>query len=459
MPNHSPHPNSLSPHSKQQPASAFQWPIPPPSPSHLKPINNTTSTNSFVSTSPNMNEITVREILDRYSSDSELLKYILTAKSEEDKKKAARDTLKAEEARIQIRQMDLDLAREQVKAAARHDRQPQQGPPPTLSIQQPLPPPPPPSIQQPPSQQPPTLPPPLPSSQPQPYGPYYGLAPVQQQLLARFHYSPQYGPQGQNGQHHYHSHHQPPPSPSVPYPHSAHPLCPPQHPNTTTSTTVNPPPSSSTSSSSSNSGNQNNSPAFAHEDNSHNKKRTRSSVSSIAGNNNNSNNNTNDEQQQQQDRLSHNKVMEALKAKIQRGNGGPPSPLSASPTTNRQPDKKRKSTTTTTTTVTRPSVVVAQQQSEQRSTISSNTSSPRTAKPVLPPIDTNLGRIDAHSNSTDHPLPSESNQSATSSSGGGGSKPLVTTTASPSDHVLLNTRRARSLSPSSSFTKKEISKS
>jgi hypothetical protein len=71
MANHSPHPNSLSPHSKQ-PTSAFQWPI-PPSPSHLKPMNNS------------MNEITVKEILDRYNDDPELMKYILTAKSEEDK--------------------------------------------------------------------------------------------------------------------------------------------------------------------------------------------------------------------------------------------------------------------------------------------------------------------------------------------------------------------------------------
>lgn len=72
MASHSPHPNSLSPHSKQ-PTSAFQWPI-PPSPSHLKPVAN-----------PNMNDITVKEILERYNEDPELLKYILTAKSEEDK--------------------------------------------------------------------------------------------------------------------------------------------------------------------------------------------------------------------------------------------------------------------------------------------------------------------------------------------------------------------------------------
>lgn len=71
MSSNSPHPNSLSPHSKP-PTSAFQWPI-PPSPSTLKPV---TVSN---------NDITVKEILDRYNEDPELLKYILTAKSEEDK--------------------------------------------------------------------------------------------------------------------------------------------------------------------------------------------------------------------------------------------------------------------------------------------------------------------------------------------------------------------------------------
>lgn len=32
-----------------------------------------------------MNDITVKEILERYNEDPELLKYILTAKTEEDK--------------------------------------------------------------------------------------------------------------------------------------------------------------------------------------------------------------------------------------------------------------------------------------------------------------------------------------------------------------------------------------
>lgn len=75
MSNHSPHPNSISPNtfsSKKSQSSAFVWPI-PISPSQIKPNNN------------NMNELSVREILDRYNEDPELLKYILTAKSEEDK--------------------------------------------------------------------------------------------------------------------------------------------------------------------------------------------------------------------------------------------------------------------------------------------------------------------------------------------------------------------------------------
>lgn len=62
MSNQSPRRSSLSPHSK--PTSAFQWPTPP---------------------SPSSADITVKEILERYNEDPDLLKYILTAKSEEDK--------------------------------------------------------------------------------------------------------------------------------------------------------------------------------------------------------------------------------------------------------------------------------------------------------------------------------------------------------------------------------------
>lgn len=65
MTNQSPHPKSMSPHNKP-PTSAFQWPIPQQSGS---------------------SEISIREILDHYGNDPELLKCILTAKSEEDKVK------------------------------------------------------------------------------------------------------------------------------------------------------------------------------------------------------------------------------------------------------------------------------------------------------------------------------------------------------------------------------------
>lgn len=74
MGSHSPHPTSLSPQVKT--ATAFHWPI-PGSPSHLKPIVHHHQNN--------MNELSVKEILERYNEDPELMKYILTAKSEEDK--------------------------------------------------------------------------------------------------------------------------------------------------------------------------------------------------------------------------------------------------------------------------------------------------------------------------------------------------------------------------------------
>jgi hypothetical protein len=63
------------------------------------------------------------------------------------------------------------------------------------------------------------------------------------------------------------------------------------------------------------------------------------------------------------------------------------------------------------------------------------TASPRSAKPYLPPIDTNLGRID-----TNH------QESSSSSSD---SEEEAKNVGSPSDPILVNARRARSLSPSS----------
>ncbi|CAO3699719.1 unnamed protein product [Rhizopus stolonifer] len=80
---------------------------------------------------PSMQDISVKEILEHHSNDTELLKCILTAKSEEDKKTAARDMLRAEEARIQLRHMDLELAREQHKPSY----------PPVLARYKPYPPP------------------------------------------------------------------------------------------------------------------------------------------------------------------------------------------------------------------------------------------------------------------------------------------------------------------------------
>ncbi|KAI9256816.1 hypothetical protein EDC94DRAFT_522837 [Helicostylum pulchrum] len=379
MGSHSPHPNSLSPQIKQT-STAFHWPI-PESPSRLKPIK---------PQNKNMNELSIKEILERYNEDPELMKYILTAKSEEDKKKAAKDTLKVEEARIQLRQMDLDFAREQTKASARYERH---------SLH--------PAHHYAPSPQHPQ----------QSYGPYYGLAPVQQQVLARFNYPPQYGGQP------------PPSSPSVPYPHSAHPLC------TSTNTNTN---------------NTNTDP----NDETNYKKRNRSSITSP-------NEQANDVPPQ--DKLLHNKVMEALKAKIQRGNGGPPSPLAPPPTSSIPQEnqiKKRK------TTLPRPVVV-------HSTTTSSPSPSPRSAKPVLPPIDTNLGRIDSikleASNDSSSSMSSSNSNSSIGDSGGSDSNKMTqqeqettttmkTTTAavaSPSDHILLNTRRARSLSPcASSLSKK-----
>lgn len=423
MANHSPHPHSLSPHSKQ-PTSAFQWPIPPTSPSHMK-------ANAL------LNDITVKEILERYNEDPELLKYILTAKTEEDKKKAAKDTLRAEEARIKLRHMDLELCREQSKASARFER-PVVYPP---GFPQPYPPHAVHTIHH-------ATPIVAHTAHPHPY-PYYSLAPVQQQVLARFQQPPQHTP-GQQ---------QPPASPSMPYPHSAHPLCPPPADEKNFASRLphlrQPSPSSA---------------AAAAGLSEETKKRSRASISSS--------------NEGEQDKLLHTKVMEALKAKIQRGNGAPLSPLTAPPIrpspsvststpSQEHPNKKKKPA------LPRPVVV------HQVDTASSPSPSPRSAKPVLPPIDTNLGRVDTVTKAATRIVvksDTDSTGSATSSSNSNGHQETVKTegtesaprqqrqkdtkssididsTASPSDHILQNTRRARSLSPPSSSSSSSSSAS
>lgn len=137
------------------------------------------------------------------------------------------------------------------------------------------------------------------------------------------------------------------PSSPVVYPHSAHPLCPPdsirrQYLLTTPSLQPSTPisPSNDTSC----------------------RKRSRASICY----------NEND------DKLSHNKVMEALKAKIQRASNSPLT--TTAPTT---AFNKRQRTLPKLTSTHIPPIV----------THHPSTPSPRSAKPILPPIDTNIGRI------------------------------------------------------------------
>ncbi|KAI8880507.1 hypothetical protein K501DRAFT_335324 [Backusella circina FSU 941] len=338
-------PQETSP--QQSRSSAFQWPIPPSSP-------NNSST-----------EISVKQILDKYSHDPEILKHALMAKSEEDKKQTAHDTLKTEQARIQLKYLDLELAKEQAKTAR----------------------------------------------QQQPVGvPYYGLAPIQQQVLARIHGTdhPQtiYSPTNIPSEHHTAY----PASPVVAYPHSAHPLCPPSdnrlnlprqylqpptHAAQQPTTPISP----------------GGPPPIAVE----NRKRTRASISysTTAVSNN------------EDDKISHNKVMEALKAKIQRTSH---SPLA----------------TTAPNSILRPTAADTKRQRTLPKPISQDTikndpppivtgihhtpstPSPRSAKPILPPIDTSMGRIHAKSMSNASPTAAVS-------------RPF--TTSSPSDHALNDSKQ------------------
>lgn len=63
-------------------------------------------------------DISIKEILETYKDDKDLMKHVLAAKAEEDKKKAAEETLRVEQARIQLKHLDLELAREQTRQRA-----------------------------------------------------------------------------------------------------------------------------------------------------------------------------------------------------------------------------------------------------------------------------------------------------------------------------------------------------
>ncbi|KAF7723702.1 hypothetical protein EC973_001743 [Apophysomyces ossiformis] len=351
MTNSSNSPRQRSPLTLCQP-SAFTWPIPSPP--------------------PNKQDISVKEILETYKDNPDLLKHVLLAKAEEDKKQAAGDTLKAEQARIYLKQMDLELMREQAKA-----RYPQES---QNNYNKPS------------------------------YAGHYGLAPVQQQVLARITGSDPYYPHHHGPSSAYveaypaaHHHHQPPASP-VAYPHSAHPLCPPEQqqpqpsqPYRSVSRTQHPhrlqPPAPQSSTPLS--------PTIE------SRKRGRGSLSD------------------EQDRLSHNKVMEALKAKLKRG-----SPLTSTPPSFRPPpsetqlEKSKRA---------RSLPKPPSQQPEEPS----SSPSPRSAKPILPPIDTSVGRIRSPPpSSSANPVSSLRNYPSTS----------------PANHALANERRSTPSPPLSDTT-------
>lgn len=198
---------------------------------------------------------------------------------------------------------------------------------------------------------------------PQPH--YYSLAPVQQQVLARItgtHPNQPYSPHIPS------THHQPPPSPVV-YPHSAHPLCLPD-------SRLNPPrqylqlpatPSQQPTTPVSPSSHGNEYDVL--------RKRGRASISytTIV----------------EEDKPSHNKVMEALKAKIQRGSSSPlatTAPNSAFRDNNNNNNKRQR-------TLPKPAATEPPPINTTLHQLQPSTPSPRSAKPILPPIDTSIGRI------------------------------------------------------------------
>ncbi|KAI8380551.1 hypothetical protein EDC96DRAFT_604043 [Choanephora cucurbitarum] len=207
-------------------------------------------------------DISVREIIDKYyTTHPDLMKHALMAKIEEDKKLAANDILRTEQARIELRRLDIELLREQSRLKDRS---------------------------------------------------------MTQQARIR--------------------HHEPipdhitksftPASPIVVYPHSAHPLC---------------------------------------TDN-----RLARQLLSIGHDNNRKRGHNSEE------KPNHNKVMEALKAKIQRS-GASPSNSACRPL-----DKKQR-------TLPKPTEIP-----HIITHTLPTTPSPRSAKPILPPIDTSIGRLKAN---------------------------------------------------------------
>ncbi|OBZ83102.1 hypothetical protein A0J61_08853 [Choanephora cucurbitarum] len=223
-------------------------------------------------------DISVREIIDKYyTTHPDLLKHALMAKIEEDKKLTANDILRTEQARIELRRLDIELLREQSRLKDRSMTQQKQ----TIAR--------------------------IRHHEPIPDHPFT----YQQQLTKSF----------------------APPSPIVVYPHSAHPLCTDNRLARQLLSTGH------------------------HEAN---RKRGRGSIS--------------------EEKPNHNKVMEALKAKIQR------SGASTSNSAFRPLDKKQRTLPKPTEIphiITHPHTLPT-------------TPSPRSAKPILPPIDTSIGRLKAN---------------------------------------------------------------
>ncbi|CAG8478736.1 2499_t:CDS:2 [Paraglomus occultum] len=61
------------------------------------------------------NDLSLREILDTYRDNNDLLAQILATKAEEDKRKAEEEKFRTEQLRLQCKQLDLEMMREQRK--------------------------------------------------------------------------------------------------------------------------------------------------------------------------------------------------------------------------------------------------------------------------------------------------------------------------------------------------------
>ncbi|OZJ03191.1 hypothetical protein BZG36_03315 [Bifiguratus adelaidae] len=112
-------PRQSPPHPQR--SSVFQWPTPP-----VRVDTNVGRTPQYPPLTPSSllvtpttsqakNDITLREVLEQYKDDKEMLIAVLKAKAEEDKRRAAEEAFKTEQVRTHIKSIEYEILKEQAR--------------------------------------------------------------------------------------------------------------------------------------------------------------------------------------------------------------------------------------------------------------------------------------------------------------------------------------------------------